>query len=126
MILVLIVSWVRFFSYFLVINIIAKLTITLLKMLADTLNFIIIVVCYFMLATTIFTTLFRNANTDAGDDFKSLSSTFLALFSLSTGNYNPVDMGNYNTSYNILYILHIIISSIFLMNYLIAILQTVY
>jgi hypothetical protein len=40
----------------------------------------------------------------------------------ATGDYNPVDMGDYSQSFAILYIVHTVISNIFLMNYLIAIL----
>ncbi len=35
-------------------------------------------------------------------------------------------MGKYNTSHSILYIVHVTVSNIFLLNFLVAILQTVY
>lgn len=63
MIVVLVISWLRFFSYFLVISIISKVTLTLFMMLKETLNFMLILGCYLVLMTTIFATLFRDANT---------------------------------------------------------------
>lgn len=64
MIAVVIVSWLRFFSYFLVIRTISKLFMTLIKMLKDTVSFILVVSCYLIIVTTIFTTLFSDVNED--------------------------------------------------------------
>ena len=57
---VVIVSWLRFFGYFLVIRAISKLLSTLIKMIFDALSFILIVSSYLLLMATIFTTLFGN------------------------------------------------------------------
>jgi hypothetical protein len=62
MIIILVVSWVRFFSYFLVIAPIAKLTITLMVMIRETTYFFLIFMCYLLIMITIFTSLFRNSN----------------------------------------------------------------
>jgi hypothetical protein len=55
---VVIVSWMRFFGYFLVIRSISKLLSTLIKMIFDAVSFILIVSSYLLLMSTIFTTLF--------------------------------------------------------------------
>lgn len=55
---VVIVSWLRFFGYFLVIKTISKLLSTLIKMIIDALSFILIVSSYLLLMASIFTTLF--------------------------------------------------------------------
>lgn len=55
---VLVLSWLRFFAYFLVIGRISKLIMTLLRMLRDALAFIFIFSCYLLIAMTVFTTLF--------------------------------------------------------------------
>lgn len=60
-----IVSWIRFFGYFLVIRQISKLLMTLIRMLYDTLAFIFVVFCYLIIATTIFTLLFGNDNPES-------------------------------------------------------------
>ena len=87
MIVVLLISWLRFFSYFLVINTIAKLTITLFRMVWETLNFIFIVICYLMLMTTVFAILFRNANPEDNPEFGSLTGTLKVLIDLMLANY---------------------------------------
>jgi hypothetical protein len=121
-IVILIFSWIRFFSYFLVIEGIGKITITLLRMIQETGYFLFIVVSYLM--STIFTTLFRNTNsTDtSAEDFSTFFLTLRQLFNYTTGNYGLIDMGNYAKSYQVLYIVHTVISNIFLLNYLVAIL----
>lgn len=126
MIVVLVCAWLRFFSYFLVITSISKVTITLFKMLWETISFLIILVCYLLLMTTIFATLFRNTDTDDADVYHSLSTTFRALIDYFFANYPYREMANYTTSHSILYMLHVTFSNIFLLNYLVAILTTVY
>ncbi len=126
MILVLIVSWLRFFSYFLVVRIISKLTITLFSMLKEVLPFMIILACYSVLTTTMFATLFRDVETEDADNYKELFHTFVQLFDYFIGNYVSKDMANFNTSHSILYMVHVFISNIFLMNFIVAILTTVY
>lgn len=118
-IMVLILSWLRFFSYFLVVNNISKLTITLGRMIKEAVSFMIITVCYFLIATTVFAILFRNS--PAQDVFGTLPLTFRWLFDLAVGNINPVDMGPYTQSYSIFKIIHIVIANIFLINFLVAI-----
>ncbi len=58
MIFVLIICWIRFFIYFLIIRDISKLLLTIYEMLADTLSFIFIVICYFIIVGSVFTTLY--------------------------------------------------------------------
>lgn len=58
MILVLCVSWIRLFSYFLVVRNVSKLLLTLLAMVADTLSFLFIVCCFILIMASIFTTLY--------------------------------------------------------------------
>lgn len=95
MIIVLIVSWLRFFSYFLVISVISKLTITLVSMIKETFYFLLIVISYFLLMTTIFTTLFRNVSNSNNSTYSSFWWTFVSLYNYMTGNFSPEDMANY-------------------------------
>lgn len=69
---VLVISWIRFFSYFLIIEAIAKLTITLFRMLYETLSFLFLMLCYLMIMTTIFSILFRDANPEDNPEFTSI------------------------------------------------------
>ena len=58
MIVVLLIAWLRFFIYFLIVREISKMLLTLYEMLADTLSFIFIVVCYLLIVASVFTTLY--------------------------------------------------------------------
>ena len=64
MIVVLIVSWLRFFIYFLIVREISKMLLTIYEMLADTMSFIFIVVCYLLIVASVFTTLYQDVNVD--------------------------------------------------------------
>lgn len=54
-----IVSWMRFFSYFFLVRIVSKMLHTLKRMLQDTMSFIFLTCCYFLVMSTIFTLLFQ-------------------------------------------------------------------
>jgi hypothetical protein len=121
--MVLIISWLRFFSYFLVFSNISKITLTLFMMLKETLYFLLILGCYMALMTTVFATLFRDCETeDARQDYHSLYTTLRALLDYFLANFSVKDLGSYNLSHSILYICHVTISNIFLLNFLVAIL----
>jgi len=127
MIVVLIISWLRFFSYFLVFTHISKITLTLFMMLMETVYFMLVLGSYMLLMTTVFATLFRDCRTpDAVESYSSFWVTLRSLIDYFLANYNVKDMGTFNASHSILYITHVTISNIFLLNYLVAILQSVY
>jgi hypothetical protein len=69
-ILILVFSWLRFFAYFLIVEKISVLIMTLLRMLYDALAFVFIFICYLCIATTIFTTIFQTIDPD---EYGSLS-----------------------------------------------------
>lgn len=62
MILVLVVSWLRFFTYFLVVRPISRLILTLVAMIGDTVGFIFIVSCFILIMASLFTTLYQDTN----------------------------------------------------------------
>jgi hypothetical protein len=62
MIIVLCVSWLRFFAYFLVVRNISKLLLTLLAMVADTVSFLFLICCFILIMASIFTTLYQDTN----------------------------------------------------------------
>jgi len=95
-------------------------------MLKETISFMTILICYLVLMTTIFATLFRDVESVDADNYKELVNTFRELIDYFLANYTTKNMKNYNTSHSVLYMSHVLISNIFLMNYLIAILTTVY
>lgn len=121
---VVIVSWLRFFGYFLVIRSISKFLSTLIKMLVDALSFILIMCSYLLLMATIFTTLFGEAF-DEGQ-YGSISMSLRTLFDAMMGAYAYTDNESYSSSNSILTVIHVFLSNIFLLNFLVAILSTVY
>jgi hypothetical protein len=123
MIFVLVISWLRFFTYFLVVRTISKLILTLLAMVGDTLSFMFIVCCFILIMASIFTTLFQDVNPA---EYGGLAITVRYLFDAALGQYSYAGMGDRTTLYSILLIIYVFFANILLMNYLIAILSTTY
>lgn len=120
---VVIVSWLRFFGYFLVVRSVSKLLNTLLRMVRDCISFLLLLGSYLLLAATIFTTLFQS---DPTLDYVSISYSLRVLFDATIGAYAYSQQPGYITSDSILTMVHVFISHIFLLNFLVAILSTVY
>lgn len=81
---VVIVSWLRFFGYFLVIQSISKLLSTLIKMVFDAVSFVLIMSSYLLMMGTVFTTLFSTPFPDA---YGSISISLRTLFDALMGTY---------------------------------------
>jgi len=92
-------------------------------MLYDTISFIFIVVCYLLIASTIFTMLFQD---NLPEFYGSLSLSYRTLFNCIIGSYEYTEDWNYIMSNSILTMIHVFIANIFMLNYLVAILSTVY
>ncbi len=58
MCIVLVVSWLRFFIYFLVVRSISRLMLTLYAMVGDTLSFLFLSACYVAIMASLMTTLY--------------------------------------------------------------------
>lgn len=124
MILVLVVSWLRFFTYFLVVRPISRLLLTLVAMIDDTLGFMFIVSCFILIMASLFTTLYQDTEPDM---YGGLGVTIRTLFDAALGEFeNEFDMGDRQISHALLYSFHIFMSNVLMMNYLIAILSTTY
>lgn len=120
MILVLCISWLRFFSYFLVVRSISKLLLTLIAMIGDTISFLFLVSCFILIMASIFTTLYQDTNPDK---YGGIARTVRTLFNAVVAQYDYDDMDGREVSHSILTIFHVFFSNIILMNYLIAILS---
>ena len=102
---------------------------TLIKMLYDTLSFIFLLACYMLITTSIFTALFLDASPDGhenSDKYGNLWFSFKSLYAAFIGEFDFKVEENYELSFSILMIIHVFIANIFLLNYLVAILSTVY
>jgi len=73
-----------------------------------------------------FATLFRDTATEDAEDYHNLMTTMRALIDCFLANFQNKEMANYNTSHSVLVIAHVVISNVFLLNFLIAILSSVY
>lgn len=123
MIFVLIICWLRFFTYFLVIRDISKLLLILIAMIKDTLAFMFIVVCFTLIMASIFTTLYQDTNPIK---YGSLAMATRYLFDASIGVYDYSNMGDRVLSFSILQVFYVFMANVLMMNYLIAILTTTY
>lgn len=123
MLLVLTLAWIRFISFFLVISFLSKMILTLFQMITDTTNFIVVVLCYLVLFSAVFTTLYQDYNYDK---YGNLKTSVVTLFDAILAAYDYDGLGGRTTSHTILLILHILMGNILFLNYMIAILSTAY
>lgn len=121
--LAIIISWLRFFAYLLLIRPVSVLLLTLFKMLKEIISFGFILIWYLLFVSSVFTTLFGGL---APDSYGTMSLCMRTMFDLMLANYNHQDLGKSDTSHSILLIIHLVISNVFLLNFLIAILSSVY
>lgn len=117
-----IVSWGRFLSFFLVIQSISILIITALKMLLSMFTFIALTISYIIVMVPIFQILFQEDTIS----YISFIVTARTLFDAMLGSYGFSVVGQDEYFHVCVLVVHILISNIFLLNYLIAILSTVY
>lgn len=123
MIAVLIISWLRFFIYFLIVREISKMLLTIYEMLADTLSFVFIVICYLLIIASVFTTLYQDVNPNK---FGGMAMSLKTLYDSTMGVYDYIGMKDREFQFSILQIIHIYFANILLMNFLIAILSYTY
>jgi len=122
-IVVMVVTWLRLFTLFLLVQKISKLLLTLGRMVKDTIAFTFIIVCFFMLMATTFTIRFAEVDPEY---YGSMTLSFRSLFDLMVTSYVYRDLGSFNRAHSLLLIVHTFITNVFLLNYLIALLSTVY
>ena len=76
MLFVLCVCWLRFFTFFLVIRNLSKLLLIVVNMLRDTISFMFILICFILIMSSIFTTLYQDLYPDTFGGL-ALSARFL-------------------------------------------------
>ena len=118
----LLVTWCRFFSFFLVIQSVSILILTLIQMVIKSMSFVMMTMAYIILMIPVFQILFQEDTIVYVDRI----ITFRTLFDTMLGNYGYSVTGEDEYLHVCVLIFHIFISNIFLLNYLIAILSTVY
>lgn len=123
MLLVMITSWARFFIYFLLEKAISKLLLTLVEMVGDTLSFLLLIGCYILVQASIFTTLYQD---QLPANYGSMILSFRTLFDAGLAVYSYKGMESEEVVHSSLLVLHVFLTNVLLLNYLIAILSTTY
>lgn len=123
MILVMVISWFRFFIYFLLEKAISQLLLTLIEMIGNTLSFICLMFCYILVQASIFTTLYQDT---LPENYGSLILSFRTLFDAGLAVYSYKGMESKEVVHSVLLIFHVFLTNVLLFNYLIAILSTTY
>ena len=92
-------------------------------MIIDALSFILIVSSYLLLMATIFTTLFGGVEPER---YGTISLSLRHLYDAMLGAYEYTEDEDYSVSNGVLTMIHVFLSNVFLLNFLVAILSTVY
>jgi hypothetical protein len=96
---------------------------TLIRIVIDTVAFIFLVASYLLIMGTIFCILYAN---DGSGSYVTIGLSTRTMFDAMMANYSYTSDTSYIVGFSILMIIHVFISNIFLVNYLVAILSTVY
>jgi hypothetical protein len=123
MLFVMVISWFRFFIYFLLEKAISKLLLTLIEMIGNTLSFICLIFCYILVQASIFTTLYQDT---LPANYGTLILSFRTLFDAGLAVYSYKGMESKEVVHSVLLIFHVFLTNVLLLNYLIAILSTTY
>ena len=82
---IIVIAWCRYFSYFMIVSPIAKVTLTLYKMLYETVSFFVILCSYLFIAATIFNLLFQNAPTEDAHDYTNIFASTRSMIDFFIG-----------------------------------------
>jgi len=115
-------TWMRIMGLSFVIPSLSKLLLTLTAMLSSATTFICIILGYLLVTATIFKALFQESSIAYIDFLFSIRS----MFDYMMGMYVYEVEKEYVIVHTLLLWVHIYIANIFLLNYLVAILSTVY
>ena len=101
----------------------SKMILTFIAMVRDTISFMYLVFGYLFLMACVFTTMFQDINPGSYGNF---STSIRTMFDGLMASYGYKGYGVYEIEHMIFIIMHVIMSNILLLNYLIAILSTSY
>jgi hypothetical protein len=122
MILTILSTWNRFVSILFVIKSVSKLLMTIFKMLSSAVTFLFILMGYMLIANMVALTLFQESLISHSSGIFSIRTLFDAM----QANYSYEISSEYEYVYTGFLFIHIFFSNVFMLNYLVAILSTVY
>ena len=116
-------AWLRFFMYFLVLKPVSKVIFTLFRMVQNILSFMFVFMCYIVMASILFTMVFGHVEPHSHG---SLTLSMKTLFFAFNGHYSYTVNEDYEWSYSCFTMAHVIITWVFLLNFLIAMMCRTY
>ena len=122
MILITAATWARIMGIFLVNERISSLLITIFIMITEAGPFVMLNTMIFMIESFVFMTIFQEQSIS----YYNLTATIRTLFDGLMGNNYYEITPFYTQLHSVLMVVHIYLSNIFLLNYLVAILGSVY
>ena len=129
--LVVSINWIRAVIFFYCLRGTSSLLVTLVLMIKSTLNFLIIISGYLLITTTLFYFIFYSTEDSNADprNFNTFTLTLNFLFDAMVSNFNHPNFSlnnDYDIINRVLLIIHIFISNVLLLNYLVAVLMVVF
>jgi hypothetical protein len=116
-------TWSRFGAQLLVVEDVSKLIMTIVAMMGSASNFMFILIMYMVVMMMFAIGMFQESSIMYSDPFYAFRTMFDGMMGgYSFGSITP----KYQTAHEIFTIIHIFIANIFLLNYLVAILGSVY
>lgn len=116
-------TWIRFFFYFLLVQQISRMVMTLARIAKHTLAFTLIICSYLIIAAIVFNLVFGES---APDQYGTMALALRSMVDIMMGNYTYQNMGEKNVAHSVLLIIHGVISSIILINFLAGMFSTAY
>jgi len=118
-----VVNWIRLFSYLYLVPQISKLLITMLQMLQETLLYMFVIFGIICAFAVVFNLRFGET---APELYGNFALSLRNLFDIMTRAYVYVDLGDQNIEHSYFLIVYGTISTIFILNYIIATITTIY
>lgn len=122
MLIVIIATWSRLIGFFLVMQQFSKLLMTTMEMMITGSYFLTILLIYLIIMSSIFMTLFQESTMS----YASFPNTLRTLFDAVLGGYTRDIAPEAKALHDCMLVFHLYIANIFLLNYLVAMLGTVY
>jgi hypothetical protein len=114
--------WARFFAILFVVQAVSKLIMTIIKMVGSATTFLFILFIYLLVFSCIMMVLFQESSINYSSQIYAIRTLFDAMM----GTYDYTIKEEYATMHAVFMMAHIFLAYVFMLNYLVAILSTIY
>lgn len=121
-----VVSWLRFISLFLVVSAVSKLLITIIKIIMECFIFLFIVICYFLMMLPVIFVIFNESDPALFDPIRCMFVLWDGLMNAWAETAVDPWVNQYSTIWICFIICHNFFANLIMLNYLIAIASTIY